>query len=287
MNQTTSYDTADGLSNLAPAPRDPAEVEALLGTSLEASRPDDDDQPLRTLLVAGPKDHGPGEHDYPWFQAMWADLLREDQAVEIDCAAPWPSPEQWQAAELVVCYFWCHNWNDAKYDELERFLERGGGLICLHAAVIDNHDPERLAKHIGLGGQRPQLQYRHGPLTLDFSSGPELGIGRGFDRLELVDESYWLFHGDPQDVDVLATAVEEGKRYPQIWTFEPGAGRVLCFAQGHYRWTFIDPLFRILLLRGMAWTTRRPLDRFVHLATRGATAADLPECNPTRPASES
>ena len=30
---------------------------------------------------------------------------------------------------------------------------------------------------------------------------------------------------------------------------------------GHYSWTFDDPLLRILLLRGIAWTANEPLKR--------------------------
>ena len=39
---------------------------------------------------------------------------------------------------------------------------------------------------------------------------------------------------------------------------------------GHYAWTFDDPLFRLLLLRGIAWVAREPVDRFNQLATPGA-----------------
>jgi hypothetical protein len=38
---------------------------------------------------------------------------------------------------------------------------------------------------------------------------------------------------------------------------------------GHYTWTFDDPLFRILL-RGVCWTAREPVDRLSELATLGA-----------------
>ena len=44
----------------------------------------------------------------------------------------------------------------------------------------------------------------------------------------------------------------------------------LSFSSGHYSWTFDDPLFRILLLRGIAWTTQEEVDRFNDLVTPGA-----------------
>ena len=39
-------------------------------------------------------------------------------------------------------------------------------------------------------------------------------------------------------------------------------------------WTFDDPLFRLLLLRGMAWAAREPATRFDALATDGVKFAD-------------
>lgn len=42
----------------------------------------------------------------------------------------------------------------------------------------------------------------------------------------------------------------------------PRSGRVFVSIPGHYSWTFGDPLFRILLLRGIAWSAGEPVDRF-------------------------
>ena len=39
---------------------------------------------------------------------------------------------------------------------------------------------------------------------------------------------------------------------------------------GHSGWTFDDSLFRILLLREIAWAAHGPLDRFNELVTPGA-----------------
>ena len=38
-----------------------------------------------------------------------------------------------------------------------------------------------------------------------------------------------------------------------VWTFNKGNGRVFGTVLGHYYTTFEDPLFRVLVLRGMAW----------------------------------
>ena len=43
---------------------------------------------------------------------------------------------------------------------------------------------------------------------------------------------------------------------------------------GHYSWTFDDPLFRILLFRGMLWSADANVDRFNELATMGLERAN-------------
>ena len=51
------------------------------------------------------------------------------------------------------------------------------------------------------------------------------------------------------------------------------AGQKSAAIPGHYSWTFDDPLFRVLLLRGIAWTAREPVDRFNDLVWPGAELA--------------
>jgi type 1 glutamine amidotransferase len=43
---------------------------------------------------------------------------------------------------------------------------------------------------------------------------------------------------------------------------------------GHFSWTFDDPLFRVLVLRGICWTSRQPVDRLNDLALPGARLRD-------------
>ena len=59
-----------------------------------------------------------------------------------------------------------------------------------------------------------------------------------------------------------------------MWTYEPrgdaDGGRVFVSIPGHYSWTFDDPIFRIVVLRGLAWVSREPIDRFNALVPLGA-----------------
>jgi type 1 glutamine amidotransferase len=92
--------------------------------------------------------------------------------------------------------------------------------------------------------------------------------------VKFVDESYWQLVGDRSKVRTLATGVEDSERQPLFWTLEPEHGRVFVSIPGHFSWTFDDPLFRVLLLRGIAWAAKEPVDRFNDLVWPGAMVRD-------------
>jgi putative heme-binding domain-containing protein len=249
-----------------PPPRSRAEVEAVLKAlppSTEARRP------LHIVLAAGPKDHGPGEHDYPLWQRRWVKLLELDETVRVSEAPGWPTARQLATADLIVFYSNNPAWSEAKTKELDAFLERGGGLVYLHFAVAGHGAVDALADRIGLAWKDGVSRFRHGPLELSFPDDKH-PITRGFEKVKFVDESYWQLTGDPKKIHILATAIEEGAARPLFWTREHGKGRVFVSIPGHYTWTFDDPLFRILILRGMAWATGGPVDRFNSLVYQGA-----------------
>ncbi len=254
----------------APPPRKRAEVASLLGPTVApaASR-----RRLHVVLAGGPKDHGPGEHDYPLFQRRWFNLLSLADGVSVDLAGGWPSPSQWRRADLVVFYSNNPGWTAEKARDLDAFLARGGGLAFIHYAV-DGHDAvPALADRIGLAWQGGRSKFRHGPLALTFPGKPH-PVTRGLKPLNLVDESYWNLVGDAKRIQVLAQGDEEAAAQPLLWAREQGGGRVFVCIPGHYTWTFDDPVFRLVLLRGMAWAAREPADRFQDLALIGARVED-------------
>ena len=115
---------------------------------------------------------------------------------------------------------------------------------------------------IGLSALGGKIRFRHGELSVDFRPGNTHPIARNFDSVRWIDESYWALTGDPRQITLLGTSLEEGKPRPQFWTMEHGSGRVFVSIPGHYMWTFDDPAFRTLLLRGIAWAGHRNVDRF-------------------------
>jgi type 1 glutamine amidotransferase len=164
------------------------------------------------------------------------------------------------------------DWNEKRATDIDAWLKRGGGLVYIHWAIDGQKGGHEFAKRIGLAGLG-LVGFRHGEENLAFNSSAKHPITRNFDTLKLFDETYWKMAGSLPADRVLATCVEDGKPQPQIWSLEPGKGRVFVSVPGHFSWTFDDPLFRVLLLRGIAWAAHEPVDRFNDLVWVGAEVA--------------
>src|SRR5262249_50276962 len=233
-----------------PKPRTADEVNAVLAG---APTPPQPTRPLRLVLIAGKKDHGKGEHDYPAWQKAWAPLFKIADKVQAVSAWEWPQRDAFQKADAMI--FYQHgDWTPERATDIDAFLERGGGLTYIHWAVDGRNDAPGFARRIGLASRGGDIKYRHGPLDLNFNKDTTHPIARNFDKLHLVDESYWMLTGDLPPNRIVASAVEDKEPRPLFWTIEHAKGRVFVSIPGHYSWTFDDPLFRVLLLRGIAWT---------------------------------
>jgi putative heme-binding domain-containing protein len=253
-----------------PAPRSRKEVVAALAGS---PNPPAATKPIRIVLVSGRKDHGPGEHDYPAWKESWRELLGAAENAAVEVADEWPSAKQWESANVLV-FYQQGKWTPERARRMDAFLQRGGGAVYIHYAVDGGADAPGFAQRIGLAWQGGRSKFRHGPLDLGFATGAQHPIGRNLGSVKFVDESYWGLVGDPAKVNVLATGKEDGQEQPLFWTLEPSGGRVFVSIPGHYAWTFDDPLFRLLILRGIAWSAKEPVDRFNPLATLGARLQD-------------
>ena len=281
----------------APPPRARAEVEAILA---KAPKPPavEELRELNVILLAGKKDHGPNEHDYPLWQKRWKVLLGgkgPDDEPKVNCFCPeletgrdqilagspkvkittawdWPTKEQLESAHLLVM-FCAPRWTPDTLKDLEALLNRGGGFVMMHMAIWQ--DSKELGNAIGLTKQK-ETKYRHGPVALKIADHPiTLGLPA---TVHFDDETYYNFQGDPSTIKVLATCDEkvgdETRAEPIFWTREVGKGRVFVCILGHFMWTFDDPLFRLLLLRGMAWAAGESPYRFDGRATAGVVLKD-------------
>src|SRR5262249_37504317 len=84
-----------------PPPRTRAEVKPVRAG---APAPPEKTRLIHVVLVAGKKDHGPGEHDYPAWQKAWAELLAAADSIRVTTAWDWPTPEEWRTADVIVFY---------------------------------------------------------------------------------------------------------------------------------------------------------------------------------------
>ncbi len=270
----------------APAARRRAEFESLLATAVASRTPqpgsagaiqrggtDGSPTPMKIVLCAAAKDAGhgaPGFHDYPLWRERWTKLLSLADGVTVETADRWPDAEQWKTADVVAFYHDNPAWGADKTAEMDVFLARGGGLVFLHWSMNAYRDVAPLAARLGRAWG-PGARFRHGQEELRFLPHE---ITAGFGSATLVDETYWKLTGDFGDSSVLATTMEEGERQPQVWALTQGEGRVFVCIPGHFTWTFDDPLYRILLLRGLCWAAHQPVDRFAELVTVGARLAE-------------
>lgn len=228
-------------------------------------------KPLRVLLCADDKDHGLDEHDYPVWQKRWSRLLGLADGVRVSQAQGFPSPAQLADADVTVFFSRNSGWSKAAAQHLDEYQKRGGGLVYLHWGMEGGKEATALAERIGLATDGSGFsKYRHGPLELQFLNTNH-PVTRGFTTLKMMDESYWRFHGEPTRLKELAVSEEDGAPRTQIWAFEKGDARVFGSIPGHYTWTFDDPLYRVIVLRGIAWAARETdVDRLLELTTVGA-----------------
>lgn len=262
-----------------PAPRRLTDVEALKDwrTTLTGQNPSGALAPMRVVLCASPKDAGhgaPGFHDYPLWRQRWAKLLGLADGVEVEVAERWPDSAQWERASLVVFYHDNPAWEAAKAADLDAFLARGGGLVFLHWSMNAYRDLPPLAARLGRAwGAGAKFRYGIEDLVFgahDLTRGFPVSGGASATAVRFTDEVYWNLPGDFAGAVPIASTAEEGGMHPQVWVREAGAGRVFVCIPGHFTWTFDDPLYRLLLLRGMGWAARQPLDRWNELVLIGA-----------------
>ena len=281
--------------------RSRAEVQAVLG---KAPKPAAEAilRPLTILFAGGAKDHPPRSHSHDVLPKRWKVLLGGagpgDEAVTnlyrpqveadrdlITSGSPqvtalstleWPTEEQFATADVIVLYQSPQCWKDASHlPQIEAFLNRGGGLVLSHY-VLWNATPA-LANLLGLAkGQ--DSHYKHKVITLKLPE-PRHPIMHGLpDTFTIADECFWNLQGDRSKITALATSDEtvgdKVSAEPIIWAHEHGKGRVVASTLGHFDWTFDDPFFRTILLRGIAWAAGESPYRFDPLILRGIPLKD-------------
>ena len=262
-------------------------IDAILGAAL-TPKPAPRLRHLRVVLCASGRDEGhldPGMHDYPLWRERWSQLLSRADGVSVETADGWPNTEQWRSADLIVINSYNPAWALEKAGsrqivklahDIDTFLARGGGLVFLHYALNAGVNGDALAARLGLAWVSPPASFRHG--ANDWQLDETHPLAAGLHEFKVPDESYWNLTGslDAVGARILMRSVDDGASHPEMWTREVGKGRVFVSIPGHYAYTFDDPLYRILIFRGMMWSAREPIDRLAPLVLVGARVASEP-----------
>lgn len=278
--------------------RDPNATPAIPGQNING---------MHIYIRSGLKSHGEGAHDYPEFLAEWSKVLTDHGAV-VDGSFHSPTTEELAHTDVVVMYK-----GDAGYmtapekAALEAYVKRGGGIVTIHDSLC-GPDPVYFASLVGGAKKHTERNSIAGPLTYTVTD-PASPITKGLNGFSFNDEAFYqMTWADNPKIHVLATVAlpagrpatatqgwngqpvgmpsHAGDVVPQIWTYEHTlAGgqpaRAFVYMEGHTFENFSNPVIRDMLLRGIAWAGKHPVEELVDYKEppqaargRGARGAD-------------
>ena len=231
--------------------------------------------PLRVYIRGGLKSHGPGQHDYPQYLADWSKVLTERGAI-VDGSLHFPNAAEIASTDVMVMYKGdAGGMTPEEKTTLEAYLKRGGGLVSFHDTLC-GPDPDYYSTIVGGAKKHGQVNYTleaDVPYTIVDKANP---IMQGMSNFTIKDEAFFLMTwAKSPGINVLATATmaptpsakgHEGEVVPQIWTYERTfAGgqqpyRAFVWMQGHNYSNFSEAQVQPMLLRGIAWAGKRPVD---------------------------
>jgi type 1 glutamine amidotransferase len=227
-------------------------------------------RPIHVYIRAGLKSHGEGLHDYPQFLADWSKILTEHGAI-VDGSLHFPDARELADVDVLVMYK-----GDAGYmtaDEkaaMETFVKRGGGVVSIHDTLCGD-DPAFMATLVGGGKKHGEVNYSAGDIkyTIVDKASP---IMKGLSDFTINDEAFFkMTWADDPKIHVLATAPmpSSGEVVPQIWTYQHTIfggqpSRAFVWMQGHRYANFVNPNVEPMLLRGIAWAAKAPIDALVN-----------------------
>ena len=258
----------------------------LLAGNLQAA------DPLRVFIRAGVKTHGPNQHDHPRFLKEWTPLLA-DHGLKVDGSMDFPTAAQLENTDVLLIYAQDGmNIVGQQRADMEKFLQRGGGLVVVHDGVV-SADQHEWAKKVQGGAWRwdgaKKTKWYEGEVGIYFVDTTH-PITRGLSNFDWKDEIYYDLDMSP-DAHVLATSFENVFTIaPQLWTYEKTwdggtvAYRAFVSIPGHEFDSFNTPHYRAILLRGIAWAGKRAnVDEFCKPEEISEETLRYPEGGPTLP----
>ena len=279
---------ADRAKDIVPRPNEPipkAAIMKLTGDWEDAKLSRD----IRILWLSGPEDHKGGEHDYIRIKDLFVPMLKTIPQVTVDEAFQFPTKAQFDQADLLIQYLHLPNLTDEQLAMFQGFVDGGGSVVSIHESCIIRpvERAKKLAGCIGCSwkgnksSQWSKFSHDH-PLYLKTEHPAFAGLPKS---VRLNDESYWnlLARDNVEVIGAIGSKANKDStsfadvlkskdvRSHAFWTFTSGKGRIFGTTTGHYTYTFYDPMYRLLLLRGIAWTLNEDPAPFMPLAFHGIT----------------
>lgn len=262
----------------------------------------DEQKPTYKALIID----GQNNHKWQVTTPILKKQLQETGLFEVDVATTEPKDTTGFSPEFVNYHVVVLNYNGAPWpketqEAFEEYVNKGGGVVVVHAA--NNAFPQWAGYNeiIGLGGwggrtekSGPYIRYKDGKVVRDDSPGrggshgrqhpfvvehvdTEHPITKGLPArwLHVADELYDRLRGPAKNLTLLATAYSDkstggtGENEPILFTVEHGKGRVFHTTLGHDAKAMQCVGFAVTLQRGTEW------------AATGKVTLPVPEKFPT------
>lgn len=248
-------------------------------------------QTIKTLIIAGQD----GSH---WSEgaALCCEAILDNSGLfDADVLITPDRPEDmdrfqpdFDAYQLIVLDYGGVEWAEPIKKAFEDFVREGGAVTIIHSSVVPLQDWVEYNKIIGMGawyGRNekwgPYVYVKDGKVIYDYTPGyagyhglqhnvviehyaTEHPILKGLPTRwkHVKDEIYTKLRGPAQNMEVLATAYENGRNEPMMWTIRYGAGRVFVDLLGHcgsdpnmtYSRTCAG--YQITFIRGCEWAAK-------------------------------
>ena len=241
---------------------------------------------VNILWLTGPEDHGGGEHDYIRIKELFVPMLQAIPKVTVDVAFQFPTQAQFDKADLMIQYLHLPDLTAEQFEMYQKFVDGGGSVVSIHESCIIRpvERAEKLAGCIGCSwkGNRESKwsKFNHSyPLVLDTKHPVFEGLPKS---MLFNDESYWdlLKRDNVRVIGVVAPEEKAGNTFNDLlgdkavrsdafWTYRSGKGKVFGTTTGHYTYTYYDPKYRLLLMRGIAWALDEDPAPFMPIVYQG------------------
>lgn len=235
------------------------------------------------LIVAGPDEHPPNTHEAARGARYLARAFRTlTNASGITTAAleGWPSDAQLGAAKTIVFLgdlFPPSRMHDsaAKMAALQRHVDRGVGIVCIHYATgvrgEDTKDGDHpLLRWVGGYFANPGSKHHESVARIFpeawIEPAAEHPVNRGWTRFRIQDEPYIKNYFGPNGnrpgpgVTVFATSTlppESPAKEAVAWGIERSdGGRGFAVVMPHFYRNWADLNLRTLILNGIGWTAK-------------------------------